>query len=104
MVVTTSDLIPGRDIDETIGLVIANAVRARNVGRDITALFKNLIGGRVGAYQQLLIESREEALAELEEKARQQGADAIVALRMSTSSIASGAAEVLVYGTAVKLV
>ncbi len=103
MIVTTSDAIPGREIAETIGLVSANAVRARHVGRDILAQFKNLIGGRIGAYQQLLTQSREEALAEIEEQASAQGADAIVALRMSTASIMGGAAEVLVYGTAVKL-
>ena len=103
MQMTTSDAIPGREIAETIGLVSANAVRARHVGRDILAGFKNLVGGRIGAYQRLLAESREEALAELQAEAEQQGADAIVALRMSTASIMSGAAEVLVYGTAVKL-
>ena len=103
MQMTTSDAIPGREIAETIGLVSANAVRARHVGRDILAGFKNLVGGRIGAYQRLLAESREEALAELQAEAEKQGADAIVALRMSTASIMSGAAEVLVYGTAVKL-
>ncbi len=103
MQMTTSDAIPGREIAETIGLVTANAVRARHVGRDILAGFKNLVGGRIGAYHQLLMESRQEALAELEEEAEQLGADAIVALRMSTASIRGGAAEVLVYGTAVKL-
>ncbi len=103
MQMTTSDAIPGREIAETIGLVSANAVRARHVGRDILAGFKNLVGGRIGAYQRLLAESRQEALSELEAEAEQQGADAIVALRMSTASIMSGAAEVLVYGTAVKL-
>ena len=103
MIVTTSDAIPGREIAETVGLVSANAVRARHIGRDITAGLKNLIGGTIGAYQQLLSESREEALAQLEEEAERRGADAIVALRMSTASIMGGAAEVLVYGTAVKL-
>ena len=103
MQMTTSDAIPGREIAETIGLVNANTVRARHVGRDILAGFKNLVGGRIGAYQQLLMESRREALAELGEEAEKQGADAIVALRMSTASIMGGAAEVLVYGTAVKL-
>ena len=103
MIVTTSDAIPGREIAETIGLVSANAVRARHVGRDILAGLKNLVGGRIGAYQQLLVESREEALAQLEAEAQNKGADAIVALRMATASIMGGAAEVLVYGTAVKL-
>ena len=103
MLMTTSDSIAGREITETLGLVTANAVRARNVGRDILAGLKNLVGGEIGAYQQLLIESREQALARLEADAERQGADAIVALRMATASVAAGAAEVLVYGTAVKL-
>ena len=104
MLVTTSDAIPGREIAETIGLVTASSVRARHVGRDILAGLKNLVGGEIGAYQQLLIESREQALAGLEADAERQGADAIVALRMATASVAQGAAEVLVYGTAVRLV
>ena len=103
MLITTTDAIPGREIAETIGLVTANAVRARHLGRDITAGLKNLVGGKIGAYQQLLTESRAEAIEELERHAAEQGADAIVALRMSTASITGGAAEVLVYGTAVKL-
>lgn len=103
MIVTTSDAIPGRGIAATVGLVTANAVRARHIGRDITAGLKNLVGGQIGAYQQLLAESRQEALARLEAEAERQGADAIVALRMSTASITGGAAEVLVYGTAVRL-
>lgn len=100
---TTSDTLPGREIAETVGLVTANTVRARNVGRDILAGLKNLVGGEIGAYQQLLSESREQALGRLEEQATEQGADAIVALRMTTSSVAQGASEILVYGTAVKL-
>ena len=104
MLVTTSDAIPGREIAETIGLVTASSVRARHVGRDILAGLKNLVGGEIGAYQQLLIESREQALAALEADAERQGADAIVALWMATASVAQGAAEVLVYGTAVRLV
>ena len=103
MIMTTSDSIPGREIAETIGLVSANAVRARNVGRDILAGLKNLVGGEIGAYQQLLIESRQQALAAIEADAERQGADAVVALRMATASVTQGAAEVLVYGTAVKL-
>jgi uncharacterized protein YbjQ (UPF0145 family) len=103
MLMTTSDAIPGREIGETLGLVTANAVRARHIGRDILAGLKNIVGGEIGAYRQLLLESREEALGRLEEEATSQGADAVVALRMATASVASGAAEILVYGTAVKL-
>lgn len=103
MIMTTSDTIPGREIGETLGLVSANAVRARHLGRDVLAGLKNIVGGEIGAYRQLLLESREEALGRLDEAATAQGAGAVVALRMATASVASGAAEILVYGTAVKL-
>jgi len=103
MLKTTADSFPDREIADTLGLVVANAVRARHVGRDILAGLKNLVGGEIGAYQHLLMESRNQAIARLEADAEAMGADAIVALRMATSSIAQGASEVLVYGTAVKL-
>ena len=103
MLMTTSDQVPGREITETLGLVTANTVRARHVGRDILAGLKNLVGGEIGAYQQLLSESRELALARLQEQAEAQGADAVVALRMTTASVAQGASEILAYGTAVRL-
>ena len=103
MLITTSDDVPGREIAETLGLVTANTVRARHVGRDILAGLKSIIGGEIGAYRQLLTESRAQALSELEAEAEAQGADAIIALRMTTSSVAQGTSEILVYGTAVKL-
>ncbi len=103
MLMTTSDSVPGREIAETLGLVTANSVRARNIGRDILAGLKNITGGEIGAYRQLLIESREQALAQIEAEAEALGADAIVALRLSTAEVMQGAAEILVYGTAVKL-
>ena len=91
MIMTTSDEVPGREISETLGLVTANAVRARHVGRDLLAGLKNIVGGEIGAYRQLMIESRAEALRRLEEEATNQGADAVVALRMTTASMAQGA-------------
>jgi uncharacterized protein YbjQ (UPF0145 family) len=103
MLITTADEFPDHEIEQTLGMVVANAVRARNVGRDIQAALKNLVGGEVGPYQQLLMQSRNEALGRLTADAEAMGGDAIVALRMATSSIAQGASEVLVYGTAVKL-
>ncbi len=102
MLMTTSDSVPGREVAETLGLVTANSVRARNIGRDILAGLKNITGGEIGAYRQLLIESREQALAQIEAEAEALGADAIVALRLSTAEVMQGAAEILVYGTAVK--
>lgn len=103
MLMTTSDSVPGREITETLGLVTANSVRARNIGRDILAGLKNITGGQIGAYRQLLVESREEAIERLMSEAEALGADAIVALRLSTAAVMQGAAEILVYGTAVKL-
>ena len=103
MLMTTSDAVPGREIAQTLGLVTANSVRARNIGRDILAGLKNITGGQIGAYRQLLVESREEALGRIESEAQAMGADAIVALRLSTAAVMQGAAEILVYGTAVKL-
>lgn len=103
MLMTTSDAVPGREIAETIGLVTANAVRARNLGRDVLAGLKGLVGGEIGAYQQLLSESRRQALERLGAEAEALGADAVVAVRVSTSSVAQGTSEILAYGTAVKL-
>ena len=103
MLMTTSDEVPGREIAEALGLVTANSVRARNIGRDILASLKNITGGEIGAYRQLLVESREQALAQLTSEAEALGADAVVALRLSTAEVMQGAAEILAYGTAVKL-
>ena len=103
MLMTTSESVPGHEVAETLGLVTANSVRARNIGRDILAGLKNITGGEIGAYRQLLVESREQALEQLEEQARALGADAIVAVRLSTAEVMQGAAEILAYGTAVKL-
>ena len=101
MMTVTSNDIPGMTITESKGLVYGNSVRARNIGRDITATFRNIVGGEVTEYAQLLAQSREEALRRMEARAEVLGANAIVALRFSTSMVMSGAAELLAYGTAV---
>ena len=103
MLMATSDAVPGREITETLGLVTGNSVRSRHVGRDFLAGLKGLIGGEIGAYRELLRESRQQALEQLGAEAEAMGADGIVALRLTTSSVAQGASEVLAYGTAVKL-
>ena len=103
MIMSTADSVPGREIAETMGLVTGSTVRARHVGRDVLAGLKQIVGGEIGAYEKLLQESRTQALARLEEAAAAMGADAVVALRLTTSAIAQGSAEVLAYGTAVKL-
>lgn len=103
MIIVTSPKIVGKEIIETIGLVRGTTVRARHLGKDIMAMFRNIVGGEVHEYTKILAESREHALDRMAEEAKTLGADAIVDTRFSTSSIANGAAEVLVYGTAVRL-
>ncbi len=103
MIVVTSPNIVGKEIIETIGLVRGTTVRARHLGKDIQAMFRNIVGGEVHEYTKILAESREHALVRMMEEAKGLGADAIVDTRFSTSNIANGAAEVLVYGTAVRL-
>lgn len=101
MIVVTSSTIANKEIKKTFGIVRGNTVRARNLGRDIVALFKNMIGGEIEEYTKLLAESREQALMRMIEQAEAMGANAIVDTRFSTSYIMQNAAEILVFGTAV---
>lgn len=100
MIVTTPT-IAGKRITVTHGLVRGNTIRARHVGSDIGALLKNLVGGEIRAYAKLLEDSREEALQRMMEDALQLGANAVVSVRIATSVVMGGAAEMLAYGTAV---
>jgi len=104
MFVTTTDTVAGREIAETVGLVRGNTVRARNVGRDITQSIRNITGGELKAYTSLMSEAREEAVARMQADAEAMGADAVVNVRFITAEVTQGAAEILAYGTAVKLV
>lgn len=101
MIVVNTETIPGYHILQIKGLVQGNTVRAKHVGRDIAASLKNLIGGELTGYTELLVESRREAMARMLAQAQQLGANAVVNVRFATSSITSGAAELYVYGTAV---
>ncbi len=101
MILTTSEHIIGKKIVKTIGLVKGNTVRARHIGRDIAAKFRNIIGGEVNEYTKLIAESREQALDRMIDDARSRGANAIIQIRFSTSEMMEGAAELLAYGTAV---
>ncbi len=103
MLIVTTPTVPNREIDEVVGLVSANTVRARNLGRDILAGLKGLLGGEIGAYRQLMTEAREQVLADLAAEAERRGADAVVATRMSTADVGQNMAEVFMYGTAVRL-
>ena len=103
MIVVTSDTIPGKKIVEVIGLVKGNTIRARHLGRDILAMIRALIGGEVSEYTKMIAESREQALDRMVAEAQKLGANAIVTLRFTTSSMMQGAAELLAYGTAVRV-
>lgn len=96
--------LPGYRITERLDVVYGSTVRSKHVGKDIFASFKNIVGGELTAYTELLEESRQEAIDRMMAKAQTLGADAIVGLRFSTSNIAQGASELFVYGTAVKAV
>ncbi len=101
MIVVNTETIPGHEIVEVKGLVQGNTIRAKHLGRDITASLKNLVGGELKQYTELLTESRRQAVERMIEQARQLGANAVVNVRFTTSSIAAGAAELYAYGTAV---
>jgi len=100
---STSDTLPGRDVDEVLGIVKGNAIRGSHLGADITAFLRNLIGGEIEEYTKTMAEAREQALDRMIDEARNARADAVVGVRYSTSFIAPGTAEFFVYGTAVRL-
>ena len=101
MLLSTTDIICDRKIIKHLGLVRGNTIRARHVGKDIMAGLRNLVGGEVKEYTKLMAESREQSIDRMVEEAKNLGANAIVGIKFSTSEIMSGAAEILVYGTAV---
>jgi uncharacterized protein YbjQ (UPF0145 family) len=101
MIIATTDGIPEKRINQTLGVVRGNSVRARHVGKDILALMKNIVGGEIREYVKLMAETREQALDRMVSEAEELGANAIVGVRFTTSMITNGAAELLVYGTAV---
>ena len=101
MLVVTSPDIPGKKIVKTLGIVKGNTIRARHIGKDILAAFKNIVGGEIQEYTKLIAESREQAIDRMIESAEQMGANAIISTITTTSVITQGAAELLVLGTAV---
>ena len=104
MILTNIEIIPGYEITRHLGLVQGNSVRAKHVGRDIMAGLKNFFGGELKGYTELLNESREEASARMQAQAVALGGNAVINVRYATSSVAPGAAELFVYGTAVVLI
>ena len=103
MIVVTTNEIPGRRIAETFGLVRGTTVRSRNLFRDFAAMLRILVGGEVPEYTKLIAETREQALDRMVAEARARGADAVVGFRFTTADVAKAAAEVVAYGTAVRL-
>lgn len=102
MKIVTTELISGHEEVEMIGLVKGSSVRAKNIGRDFTAGLKNIVGGEIEGYRELQDESRKIAMSRMVAEAEELGADAIICMRITSSSIAQGVSEILVYGTAVK--
>jgi uncharacterized protein YbjQ (UPF0145 family) len=103
ILVTNIEVIPGRAVLRHLGLVQGNTVRTKHLGRDIAAGFKNMFGGELVGYTELLTEAREEATQRMLQQAKSVGANAVLNVRYSTSSVTAGAAELFVYGTAVEL-
>jgi len=103
MEISNTENIPGRRIVEFYGIVTGNTVRAKHIGRDIMAGLKNIVGGELVVYTELLQDSRNEATERMIQQAQSMGANAVVNVRFATSSIAQGAAELFAYGTAVKV-
>ena len=103
IITTTQDSLPGYEIIEVLGIVQGNTVRSRHIGRDLMAGLKKIVGGEIEEYTQLLTEARAEAMSRMQMDAKQMGADAVVTVRFNTSDIMQSAAELFVYGTAVRL-
>jgi len=104
MIVSNTETLPGHTITEFYGVVTGSTVRAKHIGRDFMAGLKNMVGGELKGYTELLQEAREEALSRMKAQAESMGANAVVNVRFSTSSISQGAAELFAYGTAVRVI
>ena len=103
MITVTTDFVPGREISEALGVVRGSTIRAKHVGKDIVAGLRLMVGGEIKEYTEMLTEARNESMRRMEAHAEKLGADAVINLRYMTSQVMSGAAEMLAYGTAVKL-
>jgi uncharacterized protein YbjQ (UPF0145 family) len=103
MIIVNTDFVHGKEIKEMLGLVRGNTIQAKSIGKDIKAGLRNIAGGEIKEYTQMLAEAREVALKRMEDKAEKLDADAVINVRFMTSAIMGGAAEILAYGTAVKL-
>ena len=103
IIVTSTETVPGMKVVQILGIVKGNTVRTRNIGRDIGAGFKNLIGGEIKSYTEMISQARDEAYNRMVNQAIDLGADGVINVRFMTSAVLAGASELLAYGTAVKL-
>ncbi|UCD07152.1 MAG: YbjQ family protein [Candidatus Aenigmatarchaeota archaeon] len=103
MIVVTSDHVEGKRVVKTLGMVKGNTIRAKHIGKDIVAGLRNIVGGEIKEYTEMMAESREQAISRMMEDAEKIGANGVINVRFSTSMVMGGAAELLAYGTAVKL-
>ncbi|MFD2564037.1 YbjQ family protein [Aquimarina rubra] len=103
MVTSTTETIPNKEVIQILGIARGSTVRARNIGRDVFAGLKNIVGGEIEEYTKLQAQSREQALQRMNQDAQRLGADAVINVRLTTSMVMQGASEILAYGTAVKL-
>ena len=103
MIMSNTEFVSGREVTKVLGLVRGNTIQAKHVGKDIVAGFRNFVGGEIKEYTKMISEAREIALKRMEQKAEKLGADAIINIRFTTSAVMASAAEILAYGTAVKL-
>ena len=103
MIIVNTEYVCGKEIKEMLGLIRGNTIQAKSIGKDIKAGFRHMAGGEIKEYTEMLAEAREIALKRMEDKAKKIGADAVINVRFMTSAIMGGAAEILAYGTAVKL-
>lgn len=103
MILSTTHSVPNREISEILGIARGSTVRSRNIGRDILAGLKNIVGGEIEEYTQLQAQAREQAMQRMVDDAKRLGADAILGIQITTAMVTSGAAEILAFGTAVKL-
>ena len=99
----TTEIIPGYNISESLGMVMGNTIRARHLGKDITAVLRSMVGGEIPEYTGMMAQAREQALQRMLDRAKDLHADAVVCVRFQTSMVLQGSAELLAYGTAVKL-
>jgi len=103
IITSNTDTIPGKKVKQILGVVKGNTIRARHMGRDIMAGFKNIVGGEIKSYTEMISNAREEAFNRMVNQAQEMGADAVLNIRFTTSAVMQGASEILAYGTAVKL-